>query len=480
MKEKLADPSADSVLFWKRRYERQRLLLNSVLSLLNKYGTSLDLERLHREFLLTSMGQFLAASSAYYSRGEEGRNLVPTLSYGIARKTGLPRIRLTAKVIELLLEIRRPFRLDHLPGRLHRLRPWKTLADLFSLATPLLLEDRLIGLLLLGRKITGLPYSESELEFIQAFSAVSAVTFNNASLLSNVRASMREVQKLFDIRSDLVSRMTHEFRTPLTVIKAGLETLKIDAKYRKIYEGIEESVARLEDLIGSLLELNSAAYDFEETAPNPLKPAVLINRCLAASAQDAAAKNVSFSVRLCPGTPEITTRISEERFLLVICNLIDNAIKYTRPCTQVVIELEEEPRMPDEGKDGRALADWRKIYRKAMEEYSALAGLTAYSEVPQTGPEWRGEERDEHSFWVVKVKDSGIGIPPEDLDYISEPFRMASNSPEIGIRGKGLGLAVAMKLLAETGGLLYCKTKVGRGSTFTAFFPTEKVGYVPD
>jgi len=482
VKEKTLDSIHYPALFWKRKYERQKLLLNSVLSLLNKYGASLDLDRLHRELLLTSMGQFVATSSAYYCRNEKGTDLVPAAAYGTSRREQLPSIPIRQQLIDFLTENHRPFRLDRLPRRLRRWGCWSELGRQFQLAAPLMLKDKLIGIMLLGSTVTGRSYSENEVEFIAAFSSVSAITFNNASLLRNVRSSIREVQKLFDIRSELINRMTHEFRTPLTIIKAGLETLRIDAKYKKIYEGIEDSVNRLEDLIGNLLELNRTGYDFEEDVPVTLRPATLIQRCLAAHAQDAAAKGVTFSLRIPPEVPEITTRLSEERFLRVICNLIDNAIKYARPCTEVVIEMEQEPRAPDDAEDGRVLADWRKVYRKVMEEYRSLAGVGTFPVTEGGRVADRGQKAGsgERRFWVIRVSDSGIGIPQEDLDHIPEPFRMASNSPELGVRGKGLGLAVAMKLLAEVGGLLYCSTEVGKGSTFTAFLPTEKGTYVPD
>jgi len=124
------------------------------------------------------------------------------------------------------------------------------------------------------------------------------------------------------------------------------------------------------------------------------------------------------------------------------------------------------------------IENWKQANKTQLREYEALAGIDKSSSSARRD----GQERscgsfslktEEDLYWVLKITDTGIGIPQDELDRISEPFRQASNSPDQGIKGKGLGLSVAEKLLAECGGRLYCRSIEGSGTTFTVFIPLK-------
>ena len=72
---------------------------------------------------------------------------------------------------------------------------------------------------------------------------------------------------------------------------------------------------------------------------------------------------------------------------------------------------------------------------------------------------------------IIRVSDTGIGIPEDDILLITEPFRLASNSPNLGVKGRGLGLAMVQKLVKEVGGCVCCKSEEGVGTAFSLFFP---------
>ena len=76
-------------------------------------------------------------------------------------------------------------------------------------------------------------------------------------------------------------------------------------------------------------------------------------------------------------------------------------------------------------------------------------------------------------YLVVRVIDSGIGIPADDISRISEPFRQATNSPTLGVRGRGLGLALVQKIVSNAGGFVCCRSRVGSGTTMSVYFPCE-------
>ena len=70
-------------------------------------------------------------------------------------------------------------------------------------------------------------------------------------------------------------------------------------------------------------------------------------------------------------------------------------------------------------------------------------------------------------FLVVRVRDDGIGIPRDEITAIAEPFRRASNSPLANVKGLGIGLSVALKIIAGHGGRLFCRSVEGEGTEFS-------------
>ena len=80
---------------------------------------------------------------------------------------------------------------------------------------------------------------------------------------------------------------------------------------------------------------------------------------------------------------------------------------------------------------------------------------------------------DDDAVVVVEVIDSGIGVPAADLHSIFEPFCQASNSPTRGIRGGGMGLASARRVIQDTGGTVTVRSTEGEGSVFALILPAR-------
>lgn len=77
---------------------------------------------------------------------------------------------------------------------------------------------------------------------------------------------------------------------------------------------------------------------------------------------------------------------------------------------------------------------------------------------------------------VIKVRDTGVGVPPEDLNRIFQPFERAHHAESI--KGMGLGLSIVRNIANRSGGTVEVQSKVGQGSTFTFLIPVEEVAYI--
>jgi signal transduction histidine kinase len=447
------------------------------MSLLAKYGSTLDLKVLYREFLLTIMGQFLSGDSCYYAKDENRGAFVPSLIYGGIEEATLPSFDLDSDFVDYLEQNPYPSLISKLPTELLSGDEIEVLKNNYEVISPHCLKNKLLGIALLGKKISSQPYSDAEITLMQSFGVVSAMTFNHASLFENAKLSIAELNKLNNIRTEIFSRVTHEFRTPLTVIKGGLAALKLEDEQLEVVKWIEDSVNRLEDLISSLLDLNKSCFEDTIISLNDWDPAAIIHEAVLIHTEAADSRDISIQItEITPGSiPQL--KITDERFRHMLNNLIDNAIKFSENSSTIRLGFEQELRGPSAETDGIRLPDWKEQFQNRIGEYSALSGIEFAEPLisppvdPGGGP--AEETADGRRFVVFKITDGGIGIPDEEISSLAEPFHQASNSPTRNIRGTGLGLSVSQRIISRRGGHIYCKSEEGLGTTFTVFLPLK-------
>ena len=229
---------------------------------------------------------------------------------------------------------------------------------------------------------------------------------------------LKAVEKM---KSDFFSTMSHELRTPLTSIKEGTSLLlegeggPITDKQKKILTIISEESNRLIDEVNSLLDLSKMeagmmTYAIEQAS---LKP--LIDQVMTEIGPLIEAKKITRETQIDEKLPAV--KIDRVRILQVLRNLIGNAVKFT----------------PDGG--------GVKVLARSVN---------------------RGVE--------VSVKDTGPGIPAENLTTIFDKFQQAAPSPHRP-KGTGLGLAIVKHIIISHGGKIWAESKPGQGSTFIFVLP---------
>jgi two-component system phosphate regulon sensor histidine kinase PhoR len=230
------------------------------------------------------------------------------------------------------------------------------------------------------------------------------------------------LKRLETMRRDFVANVSHELKTPITSIKGFVETLLSGAMdkpedNKRFLEIVAGQADRLNAIIDDLLSLSQLEQDAEKAKivieEIGLKP--VLEMAIQACASKASKKTVRVDLD-CPES--VTARINPQLFEQAVVNLVDNAIKYSLPSTQVRVDVSV-----GEG------------------------GIT------------------------VAVTDEGRGIEKEHFPRLFERFYRVDRDRSREMGGTGLGLAIVKHIAQVHGGSVSVDSSVGKGSTFRIHLP---------
>ena len=229
------------------------------------------------------------------------------------------------------------------------------------------------------------------------------------------------IRRLEMIRRDFVANVSHELKTPLTVIGGFAETLAdedlpADQRHRFI-ETIQAHAQRMQRIVDDLLDISRIESGGWRPDPVPIDAAAAAREVVAALQDVAVSKRVTMEVRPHESAPAV--RADPTALRQILSNLVENAIRYT----------------PEGG------------------------SVTVFTEPDSNGVR-------------IGVRDTGVGIAPEHLPRIFERFYRVDPARARGAGGTGLGLAIVRHLVEAHGGRVRAESAIGRGTTVTAFFPS--------
>lgn len=247
--------------------------------------------------------------------------------------------------------------------------------------------------------------------------------FDEAEGAMLVLQDVTEQEKLDKMRKEFVANVSHELRTPITTIKSYTETLldgELDNKEYAVnfLRVINSESERMTRLVKDLLQLSKLDYDKMEWNMKRLNILNMIKDCVVKMEIAAKQKNQSLSFETVGELCDITG--DKDRIEQVIINLISNAIKYT----------------PNNG----------NIKLKA--------------------------ERTKESI-EIRISDTGIGIPKEDLPRLFERFYRVDKARSRAMGGTGLGLSIARNIIEAHRGSIRIESEYGRGSEVIIELPCE-------
>lgn len=234
----------------------------------------------------------------------------------------------------------------------------------------------------------------------------------------------RHLQAARQMQVDFVANVSHELRTPLTSIKGLVETLRDgavdDLEVRDDFLGmVEDETDRLIRLINDLLFLSRVDSEALQLKRKAIDLRPLIQTSVNQLIPQAEKRNVTLKVAPSKVRSPQLAFVDPDRIGQVMLNLLDNAIKYSRPAGTVTISITS----------------------------------------------------DQASAIIIQVKDEGIGIPADELSKIGRRFYRADKARSRTEGGSGLGLAIACSLVEAHGGQLQLESQEGSGTITTVTLP---------
>lgn len=254
----------------------------------------------------------------------------------------------------------------------------------------------------------------------------STSTYYEARLIisgeEEVTAIIRNVSeraRLEQMKSDFINRATHELRTPITtsllminLLESASSPAEISQYTAILKNEIERQRLLVEDLL-TVAKLDNNAYEMSD---RPVQPEIILAGVIASEKVVADSRQVQLEARVQGPLPLV---MGDERALQqVFTNLIDNAVKFTPPGGKVQIEAQTE---------GAQL--------------------------------------------LIKVQDTGIGIPPEDIPNLFTRFFRASNARSREVPGTGIGLYIVKSIVEKMGGQISVASQLEQGTTFSIRLP---------
>ncbi|MBZ0292527.1 MAG: PAS domain S-box protein [Anaerolineae bacterium] len=238
-------------------------------------------------------------------------------------------------------------------------------------------------------------------------------------LEANLRAALNKEIELNELKTRFVSMVSHDFRTPLTIIQSSAETLRLyydrleEEKRTTHFDRIRAQINRMIELLNDVLTINRADANAGALDPEWLDMEKL---CREIAEVFPSSQKVQHELKYSYTGQKRPMKVDEKLIYRAITNLLTNAFKYSPAGSPVEFKL-------------------------AFEE-------------AQT---------------IIQIRDHGIGIPPADQVHLFKSFHRASN---VGpVEGTGLGLAIVKHAVEAHNGTVSVESQINVGSTFTIIIP---------
>jgi signal transduction histidine kinase len=292
-----------------------------------------------------------------------------------------------------------------------------------SVIVPLKIERKLVGILLLGEKLSGEIFDADELTMLAVVGSQAAVALENARLYEELSASNVRLAEASRHKTGFLAGMSHELRTPLNAITGFSKLLlnRVDGELTPLQatyvQSIHTSSSHLQQLVNSVLDMSRIEAGKLELYREGVELPRLVAECLDTARALAEGKALKIESDIAAGLPPAYA--DRTKLKQVLLNLLSNAVKFTAA--------------------GRVLV----------------------------------RVRADEGMLHVMVADTGSGINAADVPRLFEPFTRIENTAR-GTDGAGLGLMLTKRFVELHGGRIWVESREGQGSTFHFTLPTTR------
>jgi GAF domain-containing protein len=304
------------------------------------------------------------------------------------------------------------------PGVVAGCRTLKVRAIVFA---PMLFEGKGIGAIWVARAQVG-AFTEKQIAQLRTFADQAVIAIQNARLFREIQEKSAQLEVANKHKSDFLANMSHELRTPLNAIIGFSEVLsermfgEVNEKQAEYLKDIHESGRHLLSLINDILDLSKIEAGRMELELSSFDLPSAVSNAMTLVRERAQRHGIQLGLEMDPGVGEL--QADERKVKQILLNLLSNAVKFT----------------PDGGKVDVCA-------RKADGKIE------------------------------IAVRDTGIGIAPEDHAAVFEEFKQVGRDYTRKAEGTGLGLALTRRLVELHGGEIALESALGKGSTFTVRLP---------
>ncbi len=296
-----------------------------------------------------------------------------------------------------------------------RLRPSRRNAFLAALFVIL----PVVMLIVIGVLVLVFQTRSADVTFGVLILSFCAALLTGAILLVVMLKRQADISRL---QADFLSKVSHDFRTPLTSIRMFVETLRENRiqepeRRERVLALLSQEVQRLSTLIDRLLELSRLEAGQMSYERRPVQPDDIVNE-VAARFEARVIGDVKLQVEIAPDLPQVTT--DPDALAEVLQNLVDNAFKYTGAQKDIAIE---------------AYRDGRDV--------------------------------------ILAVRDNGPGIPRTEQSRVFDRFYRVDDRLSRKTEGTGLGLAIASHIVLALGGRILVDDNYKGGARFLVAFPAR-------
>lgn len=299
-----------------------------------------------------------------------------------------------------------------------------------SVVVPLGHGGKAFGLLWLAGIASAREWAPIELSLIQHVAGNLAHGLVQGQLITAQRQVLDRVRELDQAKSEFVATVNHELRTPLSSIIGYLDMIMDDGvgqlphETARMLEIVDRNAHRLNNLVEDVLTLSRSDAGNIQQSIRPVKLAALLQSVITTMAPAAAAGRIDLGLR--EPASDVEVDADQEQLEQVFVNIISNAVKFTPAGGSVAVDISSS--RSDTG-------------------------------IPRA---------------CIKVRDTGIGIPADEVPKLYGRFFRASNATAAAIQGTGLGLSIVQDLVHQHGGELHISSRLHEGTTVSVQLPARR------